>query len=274
MKDFLVRGDIKDIDPKLNELLRIEEERQFRRLILIPSESISPKAVREALGSGFHNIYAEGYSFDLTGGLSEEELFDYDKLLTEYRRYSDDRYYKGVEYADILEGIACQRAAQAFASNGKTALDIYVNVQPLSGGPANNAVYHGLVNIGDTVMGMDLLHGGHLSHGSRVNRSGEYYNIVSYSVDPETEKIDYDEVERLALQHKPKMIIAGVSSYSWQLDWKRFREIADKVGAYLLADISHVSGLIIAGEYPSPVGIAHIISSTTHKTLLGPRGAI
>ncbi len=274
MKDFLVRGDVKDIDPKLNELLRIEEERQFRRLILIPSESISPKAVREALGSGFHNIYAEGYSFDLTGGLTEEELFDYDKLLTEYRRYSDDRYYKGVEYADILEGIACQRAAKAFASNGKTALDIYVNVQPLSGGPANNAVYHGLVNIGDTVMGMDLLHGGHLSHGSRVNRSGEYYNIVSYSVDPETERIDYDEVERLALQNKPKMIIAGVSSYSWQLDWKHFREIADKVGAYLLADISHVSGLIIAGEYPSPVGIAHIISSTTHKTLLGPRGAI
>ena len=274
MNDYLVRGEISDIDPRLAELLRIEEERQYRRLILIPSESISPQAVRDALGSGFHNIYAEGYSFDLTGGLTEDELFDYDKLLTEYRRYSDDRYYKGVEYADILEGIACQRAAQAFAANGKTALDIYVNVQPLSGGPANNAVYHGLVNIGDTVMGMNLLHGGHLSHGSRVNRSGEYYNIVSYSVDQETEKLDYDEVEELALQHKPKMIIAGVSSYSWQLDWERFREIADTVGAYLLADISHVSGLIVAGEYPSPIGIADIISSTTHKTLLGPRGAI
>ncbi len=274
MKDYLVRGSIKEVDPKLYELIKIEEERQYRRLILIPSESMTPKSIRRALGSGFHNIYAEGYSFDLTGGLTEDELFDYDKLLTEYRRYSDDRYYKGVEYADILEGIACQRAAQAFANNEKTALDIYVNVQPLSGGPANNAVYHGLVNIGDTVMGMNLLHGGHLSHGSRVNRSGEFYNIVSYAVDPETEKLDYDELERLALQHKPKMIIAGVSSYSWQLDWTRFRKIADQVGAYLLADISHVAGLIVAGEYPSPIGIAHIISTTTHKTLLGPRGAI
>jgi len=274
MKDYLVRGSIKEVDPKLYELIKIEEERQYKRLILIPSESMTPKAIRRALGSGFHNIYAEGYSFDLTGGLTEDELFDYDKLLTEYRRYSDDRYYKGVEYADILEGIACQRAAQAFANNEKTALDIYVNVQPLSGGPANNAVYHGLVNIGDTVMGMNLLHGGHLSHGSRVNRSGEFYNIVSYSVDPETEKLDYDEIERLALQHKPKMIIAGVSSYSWQLDWARFRKIADQVGAYLLADISHVAGLVVAGEYPSPIGHAHIISTTTHKTLLGPRGAI
>ena len=212
MKDYLVRGNIEEIDPKLYELIKIEEERQYRRLILIPSESMTPKSIRRALGSGFHNIYAEGYSFDLTGGLTEDELFDYDKLLTEYRRYSDDRYYKGVEYADILEGIACQRAAQAFSNDEKTALDIYVNVQPLSGGPANNAVYHGLVNIGDTVMGMNLLHGGHLSHGSRVNRSGEFYNIVSYSVDPETELLDYDEIERLALQHRPKMIIAGVSS--------------------------------------------------------------
>jgi glycine hydroxymethyltransferase len=274
MKDYLERRKIKEIDPNLYELLRIEEERQYRRLILIPSESMTPKAIRRALGSGFHNIYAEGYAFDLTGGLSEDELFDYDRLLTEYRRYSDDRYYKGVEYADILEGVACQRAATAFAANGKTALDIYVNVQPLSGGPANNAVYHGLVDLGDTVMGMNLLHGGHLSHGSRVNRSGEFYNIVSYSVNPETEKLDYDEIEALAKQHRPKMIIAGVSSYSWQLDWARFREIADMVGAYLLADISHVAGLIVAGEYPSPIGHAHIISSTTHKTLLGPRGAI
>ncbi len=274
MKDYLVRGNIEEVDPRLYELIKIEEERQYRRLILIPSESMTPKSIRRALGTGFHNIYAEGYSFGLTGGLTEDELFDYDKLLTEYRRYSDDRYYKGVEYADILEGIACQRAAQAFSNDEKTALDIYVNVQPLSGGPANNAVYHGLVNIGDTVMGMNLLHGGHLSHGSRVNRSGEFYNIVSYSVDPETELLDYDEIERLALQHRPKMIIAGVSSYSWQLDWARFRNIADQVGAYLLADISHVAGMVVAGEYPSPIGIAHIISTTTHKTLLGPRGAI
>ncbi|MEA3350270.1 MAG: glycine cleavage system aminomethyltransferase GcvT [Chloroflexota bacterium] len=274
MKDFLFRGNIADLDPKLNQLIEIEEERQYRRLILIPSESTSPLAVRQALSSGFHNIYAEGYSFGSTGGLSEDQLFDYDDRLAEYRRYSDGRYYKGVEYADILEAVACQRAAEAFATDDKTALDIYVNVQPLSGGPANNAVYHGLVKLGDTVMGMNLLHGGHLSHGSRVNRSGEFYNIVSYAVDPKTEKIDYDEVEKLALEHEPKMIIAGVSSYSWQLDWARFRAIADKVGAYLLADISHVAGLIVAGIYPSPIGHAHIISTTTHKTLCGPRGAI
>jgi glycine hydroxymethyltransferase len=274
MDDFLFRGDISDFDSRLQTLLDIEAERQYRKIILIPSESMSPQAVRDALGSAFHNIYAEGYAFDLTGGLTEEELFDFDKLLAEYRRFSDDRYYKGVEYADILEALACQRAAQAFAANGKTPIDIYVNVQPLSGSPANNAVYHGLLKLGDKVMGMNLLHGGHLSHGSRVNRSGEYYDIIPYSVDPETERIDYDELARLAQEHEPKMIIAGVSSYSWALDWERFSEIAHNVGAYLLADISHVAGMVVAGHYPSPIGYADIISTTTHKTLCGPRGAI
>lgn len=274
MDDFLFRGDVSDLDPKLEELLTIEAERQYRKIIMIPSESMAPLSVREALGSAFHNIYAEGYAFDLTGGLSEEELLDYDKLLADYRRFSDDRYYKGVEYADILEGLACQRAAHAFAANGKKPIDIYVNVQPLSGSPANNAVYHGLLDLGDTVMGMNLIHGGHLSHGSRVNRSGEYYNIIPYSVDSDTERLNYDEIERLALEHEPQMIIAGVSSYSWQLDWKRFSEIAKKVDAYLLADISHVAGMVVAGHYPSPIGYADIISTTTHKTLCGPRGAI
>ncbi|MGM0374892.1 MAG: glycine cleavage system aminomethyltransferase GcvT [Chloroflexota bacterium] len=274
MEDYLFSGEIPELDPNLHELLNIEAERQYRKLILIPSESTAPQAVRDALGSAFHNIYAEGYAFDLTGGLTEEELFDFEKLLAEYRRFSDDRYYKGVEYADILEALACQRAAEAFAANGKTPIDIYVNVQPLSGNPANNAVFHGLLDLGDTVMGMNLLHGGHLSHGSRVHRSGEYYDIVPYSVDPETERIDYDEVERLAKEHKPRMIIAGVSSYPWQLDWKRFSEIAHVVDAYLLADISHVAGLIIAGHYPSPIGYADVISTTTHKTICGPRGAI
>ena len=274
MEDYLFRGQISDLDSRLQTLLDIEAERQFRKVILIPSESMAPIAVRDALGSAFHNIYAEGYAYDLTGGLTEDELFDFDKLLADYRRFSDDRYYKGVEYADVLEALASQRAAQAFSANGKEPIDIYVNVQPLSGSPANNAVYHGLLNLGDKVMGMNLLHGGHLSHGSRVNRSGEYYDIVSYSVDPDTERIDYDDLERLAVEHEPRMIIAGVSSYSWQLDWKRFSEIAEKVGAYLLADISHVSGLIVAGHYPSPIGYADIISSTTHKTMCGPRGAI
>ncbi len=274
MTDFLFRGDLAELDPKLNELTEIEAERQFRKLILIPSESTSPMAVREALSTAFHNIYAEGYPSEHTRFITEEEILDYDARIPEDRRYSDPRYYKGVEYANVVEALARRRCAEAFAANGYEADDIYVNVQALSGGPANNAVYHALVEPGDTVMGMNLLFGGHLSHGSPVNRSGKYFNIVSYSINPETEKIDYEVVEELALEHKPKMIIAGVSSYPWQIDWMRFREIADKVGAYLLTDIAHVAGLVAAGIYPSPIGIADVVSSTTHKTLNGPRGAI
>ncbi|HIE58123.1 MAG TPA: glycine cleavage system aminomethyltransferase GcvT [Anaerolineales bacterium] len=274
MTDFLFRGDLAAIDPDVFELTQLEAERQYRKLILIPSESSSPLAVREALSSAFHNIYAEGYPPEDTRRLTEAEILDYDTRLAEYRRYSDPRYYKGVEYADIVEELARRRCAETFAANGMEADDLYVNVQALSGGPANNAVYHALVQPGDTVMGMNLLHGGHLSHGSPVNRSGKYYQIVSYAVDPETEQINYDEVEALALEHKPKMIIAGVSSYPWQLDFHRFREIADKVGAYLFADIAHVAGMVAAGVYPSPVGIADVVTFTTHKSLCGPRGAV
>lgn len=274
MSDFLFRGSLDDLDPQLSELAELEAERQYRRLILIPSESTSPIAVREALSSAFHNIYAEGYPDEFSRWFSEEEILDYDARLGHYRRYSDPRYYKGVEYADVIEALARRRCAQAFAANGVTADDIYVNVQALSGAPANNAVYHALVEPGDTVMGMDLLHGGHLSHGSPVNRSGKYYNIVHYTIDPETHRINYDDVEALALEHKPKMIIAGFSSYPWTADWGRMREIADKVGAYLLTDIAHVAGLVAGGVYPSPIGIADVVTSTTHKTLCGPRGAI
>ena len=205
---------------------------------------------------------------------TEEELFNYEARLGEYRRYSDPRYYKGVEYADIVESLARRRAAVLYSANGVGPDDLYVNVQALSGGPANNAVYHALLKPGDTVMGMDLIHGGHLSHGSPVNRSGKYYQVVSYTVDPETERIDYGAMRELALAHKPKMIIGGFSSYPWEADWGKYREIADEVGAYLLADISHVSGLVVAGLYPSPIGIADVVTTTTHKTLCGPRGAL
>lgn len=274
MADFLFRGSLADVDPDIHRLAEYEAERQFRRLILIPSESSSPQAVREALSSTFHNIYAEGYPDEATRWMDEETLLDYDARLGYYRRYSDPRYYKGVEYANILEALARRRCAETFATNDVTADDLYVNVQALSGAPANNAVYHALVNPGDTVMGMDLLHGGHLSHGSPVNRSGKYYNIVHYSIDPNTEKIDYEAVEELARQHKPKMIIGGFSSYPWPADWAALRRIADSVGAYLLADMAHVAGLVAGGVYPSPVGHAHVVTSTTHKTLCGPRGAI
>ncbi len=273
MSDFLVRGSLKDVDPDVKELIDIEAARQANKLILIPSESYAPESVREALGSVFQNLYAEGYPDAEMSLLSEDEILDYDERLAHYRRYSDPRYYKGVEYVDIVETLAKRRCAEAFATPTTPAEKIFVNVQPLSGAPANNAVYTGLITPGDTILGMNLLHGGHLTHGSSVNRSGMLFNVIHYNVDPVTEKIDYDVVQALATEHKPKIIIAGYSSYSWVPDWKRFREIADSVGAYLLADISHIAGLIASGVIPSPVGHAHIISFTTHKTLIGPRSA-
>lgn len=272
MKDFLFRGKLSELDPDVSELIQIENERQNRKLILIPSESAAPKAVRKALGSVFQNVYAEGYSDDRMRLMDEDEILDYDEQLAYFRRYSDPRYYKGVEYVDIIESLTARRCAEVFAANGVSADNLFVNVQPLSGAPANNAVYH-LINTGDTIMGMNLLHGGHLTHGSSVNRSGKLFNAVHYTVDPETERIDYDEVARLAIEHKPRIIIAGYSSYPFVPDWRRFREIADSVGAYLLADVSHIAGLIAAGIIPSPVGFAHVITFTTHKTLCGPRGA-
>jgi glycine hydroxymethyltransferase len=274
MPDFLFRGELAELDPDVAELVRHETARQARYLILIPSESTVPAAVREALGSAFHNIYAEGYPLDETRQMTEAEILDYHARLPEYRRQADNRYYKGTEYANIVEALARRRAAELFAANGYGPDRLFVNVQPLSGAPANNAVYSALLNVGDTVMGMDLIQGGHLTHGSPVNRSGINYKIVSYGIDPQTEKIDYDQVMALAQEHRPKMIIAGYSSYPFAPDFHRFRAIADAVGAYLLADIAHVAGLVIAGDYPNPVGIADVVTFTTHKTLGGPRGAV
>jgi glycine hydroxymethyltransferase len=272
MLDFFNEA-LEPLDPAVARLIGYEAERQARKLILIPSESQAPAAVREALGSVFQNIYAEGYPDPDTQGLPQEAILDYEVQLGRYRRLSDQRYYKGVEYADVIEALARRRAAEAFAANGVTPEEIWANVQPLSGSPANSAIYAALVPIGSTVMGMDLLHGGHLTHGSPANRSGKLYKVVSYGIDPGTERLDYDAVEALARTHRPKMIIAGFTSYPWMPDWARFRAIADAVGAYLLADISHVAGMVAAGVVPSPVGHAHVISFTTHKTLYGPRGA-
>ncbi len=273
MSDFLFRGKLASLDPDVFELTQLEAERQARKLILIPSESQAPLAVREALASAFQNIYAEGYPDEETRWMSEEEILDYPARLGDFRRNGDPRYYKGVEYADAVEALARRRAAQAFAANGYTADQIFVNVQALSGAPANNAVYQALLNVGDTVMGLNLLHGGHLTHGSSVNRSGKWFKAVHYTID-QNEKLDYEAIRALALENKPKLIIAGYSSYSWVPDWKEFRKIADEVGAYLLADISHIGGLVAAGAAPSPIGIAHVVMSTTHKSLDGPRGAV
>jgi len=273
-QDFLFRGELAELDPDVAELIRHETARQERYLILIASESSVPEAVREALTSAFHNLYAEGYPLDETRTMSQADILNYNERLPEYRRYADKRYYKGTEYADVVEALARRRAAELFATPKYSADQLFVNVQALSGAPANNAVYSALLNVGDTVMGLDLLHGGHLTHGSPVNRSGKNYKIVSYGVNPETELLDYDQIRAQAKQHQPKMIIAGYTSYPFAPDWSQFRSIADEVGAYLMADIAHVAGLVIAGEYPSPVGIADVVTFTTHKTLAGPRGAV
>ncbi|NLF00888.1 MAG: glycine cleavage system aminomethyltransferase GcvT [Anaerolineales bacterium] len=273
LDDFLFRGALSDLDPAVGRLIDLETERQARKLIMIPSESSSPWAVREALASALTNIYAEGYPDPDTHWLTEPEILDYEHHLAYYRRYGDRRFYKGVEYADVIEALARRRCAECFATTAIAPDQIYVNVQPLSGAPANQAVYMALLKPGDTIMGLALSHGGHLTHGSPVNVSGRLYNAVSYQVDEQTELLDYDQIEALALEHRPKIIVAGFTSYPYAPDWARFRQIADRVGAYLLADIAHVAGLVIAGAYPTPLGYADVISFTTHKTLAGPRGA-
>jgi glycine hydroxymethyltransferase len=194
MSDFLFRGPLSEIDPEVFNLIQVESERQYRKLIMIPSESTAPMAVREALGSSFQNLYAEGYPDDETRWLDEAEILNYPARLTHFRRYADPRYYKGTEYSNFIEALARRRCAEAFATDRISADQLFVNVQALSGAPANNAVYGALVNPGDTVMGMNLLHGGHLTHGSSVNRSGKLYNIIHYNVEPTTERIDYDAV--------------------------------------------------------------------------------
>ena len=274
MTDFLFKQDVADYDEHVAGLVEFENERQARRLIMIPSESIAPLAVRKLLGSSFQNIYAEGYPRPETRYQNEETIMDYAYQLGRYRRHSDPPYYKGVEYIDMLEALARRRAAELFAANGHVADDLWVNVQPLSGAPANTAVYTALLKPGDAILGMDLLHGGHLTHGAPVNRSGLVFKAYHYTVDPETERLDYDAILKIAKEVKPKILVAGYTSYPWVPDWKKFREIADEVGAYFLADASHIAGLIAAKVIPSPVGIADIVSFTTHKTLCGPRGAV
>ncbi|MCX6091729.1 MAG: serine hydroxymethyltransferase, partial [Candidatus Bipolaricaulota bacterium] len=251
-----------------------EERRQREKIILIPSESLTPLPVREALGSAFTSVYAEGYPRKAMMRQTEEELADLDAQLAGYRRYSDRRFYKGTEMADLVESLAGRRAAECFATADVPAERIYANVQPLSGAAANLAVYDAFVKPGETVMGMALTEGGHLTHGSEFNVTGRRYRIVSYAIDRGTGKLDYDQIRALARANHPRMIIAGFTSYPWQPDWAKFREIADEVGAILLADVAHTAGLIIGKVYPNPIGHAHVVSFTTHKTLCGGRGAV
>ncbi len=226
-------------DPEISRAIDLEKQRQRETINLIASENYASRAVLEAQGTFLTNKYAEGYP--------------------------GKRYYGGCEDVDIIETIAIDRAKELFHAE-------HANVQPHSGAQANMAVYFAVVNPGDTIMGMNLSHGGHLTHGATVNFSGKYYNVVSYGLNPETERIDYEEVERLALEHKPKMIITGSSAYPRIIDFERFRYIADKADAILMADMAHIAGLVAAGLHPSPVPYAQVVTSTTHKTLRGPRG--
>jgi len=228
-------------DPEIQAAITAEEKRQEAHIELIASENYASPAVIAAQGTVLTNKYAEGYP--------------------------GKRYYGGCEHVDVVEQLAIDRACQVFGAD-------YANVQPHSGSQANGAVFLALLQPGDTVLGMSLAHGGHLTHGAAPNFSGKTYHAVQYGLNPETGLIDYDEVERLAVEHKPKMIIAGFSAYSQVLDFPRFRAIADKVGAYLMVDMAHVAGLIAAGVYPNPVPFADVVTTTTHKTLRGPRGGL
>lgn len=232
---------IADFDPELWAAMQAEDKRQEEHIELIASENYVSRAVMEAQGSQLTNKYAEGYP--------------------------GKRYYGGCEYVDIAENLAIERAKQLFGA-------AYANVQPHSGSQANAAAYMALVNAGDTVLGMSLADGGHLTHGSPVNFSGKNYNPIQYGLDPETGDINYAQVAELAREHKPKLIIAGFSAFSGVIDWQKFRAIADEVGAYFLVDMAHVAGLVAAGLYPNPVPYADVVTTTTHKTLAGPRSGL
>ncbi len=228
-------------DPELQQCMAAESARQEEHIELIASENYTSPCVMEAQGSVLTNKYAEGYP--------------------------GKRYYGGCEYVDVAETLAIDRAKALFGAD-------YANVQPHSGSQANSAVFQALVKPGETVLGMSLAHGGHLTHGASVNFSGKIYNAIQYGLDEASGELDYAEVERLAIEHNPKMIVAGFSAYSGIVDWAKFREIADKVGAYLFVDMAHVAGLVAAGVYPNPVPFADVVTTTTHKTLRGPRGGL
>jgi glycine hydroxymethyltransferase len=272
---FFPNNLLSEVDSDTDFLIRKEEERQARKLIFIASESIQPRPVREVLASVFTNIYAEGYVSQRMNRTERHLLLDYDYQLAYHRRYWDKRYYKGADYADFAEALAENRICELFATPEVPADHIYANVQSLSGAPANNAIYEAFCEPGDTVMGMALTCGGHLTHGSESNRSGRHYNIVSYTANTLTGQLDYENLKQLAAKHKPKMIIAGYSAFPWDIDWKEMREVADAAGgAILMADIAHIAGVISAGCMNNPIEHADVVVFTTHKTLCGPRGAV
>ncbi len=276
------RSSINEMDPWLATLLEREEERQFRQICLAAASSLCPPSVREAQASVFSNIDAEGYPPKRMAQVGLEHLLDLDEQVSHYQRYGDTRYNKGTELANVVEVVAQRRASAAFSTEwannsdiSVNASDIHVNLQCPTGSLANTAVFEALLKPGDVVLSMNLVDGGHLTHGSPLHRSGKSYRIVHYGVDPLTQQLDYDQIRDLAHQYHPKLIVGGASSYPWAIDWKRFRQIAEEIEPrpYILADISHPVGLVIAGLIPNPVGYADVVTFTTYKTLCGPRGA-
>lgn len=241
MPHDILTADLADIDPEVETAIRLEQDRQETTLEMIASENFAPRAVMQAQGSAMTNKYAEGYP--------------------------GRRYYGGCEHVDVTEALAIERAKALFQAEA-------VNVQPHSGAQANAAAMFALLNPGDTILGLDLAHGGHLTHGMRLNFSGKLYNVIPYHVRESDHRIDMGEVERLAAQHRPRLIVAGWSAYPRQLDFAGFRQIADRVGAYLMVDMAHFAGLVAAGLHPSPVPYADVVTTTTHKTLGGPRGGV
>lgn len=237
----MIKGQLQKTDPEVFSILEKEDERQENSLEMIASENFTSRSVMEAYTSTFTNKYAEGYP--------------------------GKRYYNGCDHADEIELLTIERAKSMFGAN-------FANVQPHSGAQANMAVFQGFLKPGDTFLGMDLAHGGHLSHGSKANFSGRFFNVASYGVEKETGRINYDNVRAIAKETKPKLIVAGFSAYPRELDFAKFREIADEVGAILMADIAHIAGLVVAKEHPTSINVAHITTTTTHKTLRGPRGGL
>lgn len=260
-------------DPEIAALIERERARQSDKLQMIPSESLCPEAVLQALATPLSNKYAEGYPSTRMSQKERHLLPDVERYLAFHRRYGDRRFYKGTEFADFVEALAQKRCAEVFATKKIPAQDIFVNVQPLSGAPANNAVYEAFVKPGDRIMGMHLSYGGHLTHGSPFNRSGKTFKVAAY-VTGDDGKLDFKAILAQAKEHKPAILVGGASAYPWTIDWTKLREIADEVDAMLLADISHPAGLVVAGYFPNPVGVAHVTMFTTHKTLCGPRGAV
>jgi glycine hydroxymethyltransferase len=276
------RSPMTQVDPWLAALLEREEQRQFQQISLGAASSLCPSAVREAQASVFSNIDAEGYPPKRLAQASWERLLDLDEQIAYYQRYGDSRFNKGTELANVVEAVAHRRAAAVFSTEwadnsdiSVSAQEIYANLQCPTGSLANTAVFEAFLKPGDAVLSMNLVDGGHLSHGSPLHRSGKTYKIIHYGVDPSTQRLDYDKVRDLIHQYRPKLIVGGASSYPWAIDWKRFRQIAEEVEPrpYILADISHPAGLVAAGLIPNPIGYADAVTFTTYKTFCGPRGA-